>query len=64
MQWVIADSLGITPKGDPEKIGLAILILEQVASPSLSQGISRGIDFYREHGRLCTHDGFACSRRI
>ena len=35
--WAIADGLGVNPKADPETIGLAILILRQVARPSLCQ---------------------------
>ena len=41
--WAFADDLGINPKADPETIGLAILILRQVASPLLCQGTPRGI---------------------
>ena len=36
-QWSFADGLGFNPKADPEKIGLAILILRQVARSSLMQ---------------------------
>ena len=43
-QWAFADGLGVNLKADPETIGLAILILRQVASPSLCQGISIGIN--------------------
>ena len=53
--WVIADGLGVNPKADPETI--AILILGQVARPSLCQGTPRVI-FDRELGGHCTHDGF------
>ena len=31
MQWVFADDLGVNLKADPKTIGLAILILRQVA---------------------------------
>ena len=55
--WAIADGLGVDPKADPETIGLAILILGQVARPSLCQGTPRGI-IDRELGGHCTHDGF------
>ena len=53
-QWAFADGLRVNPKADPETIGLTILILGQVASPSPCQGTPRGI-FGREH---CIHDGF------
>ena len=36
--WAFADGLGVNPKADPETIGLAFLILRQVARPSLCQG--------------------------
>ena len=52
-QWAFADGLGVNPKADPETIGLAILILGQVARPSLCQGTPRGI-FDRERGGHCT----------
>ena len=42
-QWAFADGLGVNLKADPETIGLAILILRQVASPSLCQGIPTDI---------------------
>ena len=42
-QWAFADGLGVKPKADPETVGLAILILRQVAQPSLCQGTPRGI---------------------
>ena len=35
MQWPIADSLGITSEGDPDMIRLKIMMLGEVASPSL-----------------------------
>ena len=35
--WAFADGLGVNPKADPETIGPAILILRQVARPSLCQ---------------------------
>ena len=44
-------------KLDPETIGLALLILGQVARPSLCQGTPRDI-FDRELGGHCAHDGF------
>ena len=43
MQWAFADGLGFNLKADPETVGLTILILRQVVSPSLCQGIPRGI---------------------
>ena len=43
--WAFADGLGVNPKAAPETIGLAVLVLRQVARPSLCQGTSRGI-FY------------------
>ena len=52
--WAFADGLGVNPKADPETIGLAVLILRQVARPSLYQGTPRGI-FDRELGGHCTH---------
>ena len=33
--WAFADGLEVNPKADPETTGLAILILGQVARPSL-----------------------------
>ena len=54
-QWLFADGLGVNPKADPEIIGLAVLILGQVASPTLCQGTPRGI-INRELGGQCTHD--------
>ena len=57
MQRAFTDRLGVNPKADPETIGLAILILGQVAKPSPCQGTPRGI-FDRELGGHCTHDGF------
>ena len=60
--WVFADGLGVNSKADLETINLAILILRQVAKPSLCQGIPRGI-FDRELGGHCTHDGF-CMHRV
>ena len=56
-QWAFANSLGVNPKADPETIGLAILILWQVARPSLCQITPRGI-IYREIGGHCIHDEF------
>ena len=35
--WAFSEGLGVNPKTDPETIGLAILILRQVARPSLCQ---------------------------
>ena len=55
--WATADGLGVNPKADPETIGLAILILGQVARPSLCQGTPRVI-IGRELGGHCTHDWF------
>ena len=55
--WSFADGLGVNPKAHPETIGLAILTLRQVASPSLSQGTPRGIIDKELEGH-CTHDGF------
>ena len=37
-QWAFANGLGVNLKADPEIIGLAILILRQVAIPSLYKG--------------------------
>ena len=56
-QWAFSDGLGVKPKADPETIGLAILILGQVARPSLWQDISRRI-IDRELGEHFNHDGF------
>ena len=42
IQWAFTDGLGVNPKADPETVGLAILILRQVARPSLCQGTPRG----------------------
>ena len=42
-QGAFADGLGFNLRGDPETIGLAILILRQVASPSLCQMYPGGI---------------------
>ena len=55
--FAFADGLGVNPKVDSETIGLAILILRQVARPSLCQGTPRDI-FDRELGGHCTHNGF------
>ena len=55
--WDFADGLGVNQKADPETIGLAILILGQVARPSLCQGTPRGI-IDRKLGGRCTHDEF------
>ena len=54
---LFADGLGVNSKADSETISLAILILGQVARPSLCQGTPRGI-IDRELGRHCTHDRF------
>ena len=56
-QWAFTDGLRINPKADPETIGLAILILREVARPSLCQGTPRSI-IDRELGGHCTQDGF------
>ena len=56
-QWAFADGLGVNQKADPETSGLTILILRQVARPSLCQVTPRGI-IGRELGGHCTHDGF------
>ena len=57
LQWTFADGLGVNPKADLERIGLAILILRQVANPSLCLGTSRGfVD--SELGGRCSHDLF------
>ena len=56
-QWIFADGLGINPKADPETISLAILILRQVARPSLCRGTPRRI-IEREIGGHCTNDRF------
>ena len=37
IQWAFTDGLGVNPKADPETVGLAILILRQVARLSLYQ---------------------------
>ena len=56
-QWFFVDGLGVNPKVCPETIGLAILILRQVARPWLWQVTPRGITD-RELGGYCTHDRF------
>ena len=56
-QWAFVDGLGVNSKADPKIIGLAILILRQVARSSYCQGTPRGI-IDRELGGHCTHDGF------
>ena len=54
-QWTFGDGLGVNPKVDPETIGLANLILRQVAKPSLYQGTpSCFID--RELGEVCIYE--------
>ena len=56
-QRAFADGLGVKQKADPETVGLAILILRQVARQSLCQGTPRGII----EGNLedtCIHDVF------
>ena len=58
--WAFTDGLGVNPKADLETVGLAILILRQVARPSICQGTPRGI-IDRELGGHCTHDEF-CTR--
>ena len=42
-QWAFVEGLGFTSKDDPEIVGLEILILGQVARPSLCQGTPRRI---------------------
>ena len=42
-QCPFANGLGVNPKADLEAIGLTILILRQVVSPSLCPGTPRGI---------------------
>ena len=56
-QRAFADGLGLNTKADPETIGFAILVLRQVASPSLCQDTPTGI-IDKELGEHCTHDWF------
>ena len=56
-QWDFADGLRVNPKADLETIGLADLILWQVASSSLCLGTPRGI-IDGELGGHCNHDWF------
>ena len=56
-QWAFVDGLGFNPKDDPETIGLAILILGQVLSPSYCQGTPRVL-FDRELGGLKLRHAF------
>ena len=49
-QRAFAGGLEVNPKADSEIIGLAILILRQVAWPSICQGTSRSIGVPKVQG--------------
>ena len=58
-QWAFAGGAGFNPKADSATIGLAILILRQMASPTLCQSTPKGIidrkSWRTLHPRLILH---------
>ena len=61
-QWVFADGLGFNLKADQEITGLEILILWQMASPSLSLGTPKSIIWQGTWEDIAPMTDFTCTR--
>ena len=60
--WAFADGLGVYAKADPETNAVAILILRQVARPSLHQDTPRDIIWMGTWWALAPTTDFTCTR--
>ena len=59
-QWANDADLGNTRTGDPENIGLALLIIEQVARSSFCHDIPSGIGFTLNMENIACMINFTC----